>query len=102
FSVSARGLLAVFPAGAEYASWETPLSGGNSWQNEYEKCSGDERALPAFSCGGMRRSPPSTRSLLPGAIRNLADRARVAVVQKYAPRLRREERKVAERWALFR
>ncbi|MEO0731382.1 MAG: hypothetical protein AAFZ52_01000 [Bacteroidota bacterium] len=101
-SISVLGFVAAYPPGEDTPVWRDAVGAGNTWRNTYQECRGDARALPACSCSGFRRAVPSAESLLPSAICGLADRARAELIDQYAPRLRRDERRAAERWALFR
>ncbi|MEM9260156.1 MAG: hypothetical protein AAGA62_10955, partial [Bacteroidota bacterium] len=98
FTVRARGQVTLYPHGSDSLLWQQQLTGSNGWSNEYELCSGDERALPPCTCSSLndRKSPPSAGSLLGGAINSMASRAQQALINKYAPKTRRR-RRVQER-----
>lgn len=85
-SVTATALLSVYQPNGQRAEWQQQLYTEESWNNEYSKCSGDRRALPAFACSGSYCFPPSTGNLLSKALYGLPWQARSALIRHYFPK----------------
>lgn len=84
--VQVRGRVVVYLPGGEEPRWEKTLSSSADWSDSYTVCSGDRRALPAGSCIGLSTTfPPSERTLVSRAVRQLPRRASQALFGRYAP-----------------
>ncbi len=79
----AYGNLSVYPTNKNTAIWLDEVISQERWSNDYEDCSGDRRALPAFSCSGIWRSPPRDETMLEDALEDLADRAYYRMISEY-------------------
>ena len=85
-SVNATALLSVYLPNGQRADWQQEIYAEESWSNEYSKCSGDRRALPAFACSGSYCFPPSRRNLLNQALSALPWQARSLLIRRYSPK----------------
>ncbi len=91
--VRVDGNLVVYLPEAETPLWEKRLWASEEWSDTYTTCSGDRRALPAFSCVGpsiLHR--PGEWELIDRAVAKLPYGARSALFQRYAPPPLRKQR----------